>query len=128
MWLIKFFFLNSANLICRTTDISKYFRESLGVRDNESRLYSNQFTLLVIPPPYHRRKRPRWAGGGWGRGLNFVCYIGWTPASCVYPQQIYDMYISQTKKRKKNSGISAIPKKCLQILAYPKNIRLAFFL
>ena len=30
---------NSANLICRSTDISKYFRESLGIRDNESRLY-----------------------------------------------------------------------------------------
>ena len=33
------FFLNSANLICRSTDISNYFRESLGIRDNESRLY-----------------------------------------------------------------------------------------
>ena len=26
-------------MICRGTDISKYFRESLGIRDNESRLY-----------------------------------------------------------------------------------------
>ena len=33
-------FLNSANLICRGTDISKHSRESLGLRDNESRLYS----------------------------------------------------------------------------------------
>ena len=33
------FFLNSANLICRGTDISEYFRESFGIRDNESRLY-----------------------------------------------------------------------------------------
>ena len=32
-------FLTSANLICRGTDISKYSRESLGLRDNESRLY-----------------------------------------------------------------------------------------
>ena len=32
-------FLNSAHLICRTTDISKRFRESLRLRDNESRLY-----------------------------------------------------------------------------------------
>ena len=32
-------FLSSANLICRSTDISKCFIESLGVRDNESRLY-----------------------------------------------------------------------------------------
>ena len=30
------FFLNSKNLICRGTAISKCFRESLGVRDNES--------------------------------------------------------------------------------------------
>ena len=42
MWLFElFFFLKSANLICRDTDISKYFRESLGLRDNESRLYLN---------------------------------------------------------------------------------------
>ena len=33
------FFLNSANLICRNTDISKYFRVSLGIRDNKSRLW-----------------------------------------------------------------------------------------
>ena len=34
-------FLNSANLICRGTDISKYFRESLGLRNNKNRLYMN---------------------------------------------------------------------------------------
>ena len=46
MWLIELvFFLNSANLICRSTDISNYFRESLGIPDNESRLYLN------ISPP-----------------------------------------------------------------------------
>ena len=38
IWLLEFF-LNSGNLICRSTGISMYFRESLGVRDNESRLY-----------------------------------------------------------------------------------------
>ena len=32
-------FLSSAPLICRSTDISKYFRGSLRLRDNESRLY-----------------------------------------------------------------------------------------
>ena len=32
-------FLNSANLICRSTDISKCFRGSLRLRDNESPLY-----------------------------------------------------------------------------------------
>ena len=36
---LSYFFLNSANLICRGTDISKYFREFLGIRDTESRLY-----------------------------------------------------------------------------------------
>ena len=34
-----YFFLNSANLICRGTDISKYLTESFGLRDNENRLY-----------------------------------------------------------------------------------------
>ena len=38
-WL-NYFFLNSANLLCWGTDISKYFRESLGIQENESRLYS----------------------------------------------------------------------------------------
>ena len=32
-------FLNSAHLICRSTDISKCFSGSLRLRDNESRLY-----------------------------------------------------------------------------------------
>ena len=35
-------FPSSANLICRNTDISKCFGESLGLRDNESRLYQQQ--------------------------------------------------------------------------------------
>ena len=35
----NYFILNSSNLMCRGTDISKYFRESIGIRDNESRLY-----------------------------------------------------------------------------------------
>ena len=34
-----YLFLNSANQICRGTDTSKYFKESLGLRDNESGLY-----------------------------------------------------------------------------------------
>ena len=32
-------FLTLSTLICRGTDISKYFSESHGIRDNESRLY-----------------------------------------------------------------------------------------
>ena len=42
-----YFFLDSAILICRGTDISKYFRESLEIRDNESRLYIGQSVRLV---------------------------------------------------------------------------------
>ena len=33
-------FLTLSTLICRSTDISKCFSESIGIRDNESRLYS----------------------------------------------------------------------------------------
>ena len=33
-------FQTLSTLICRDTDISKGFSESLGIRDNESRLYS----------------------------------------------------------------------------------------
>ena len=45
MWLFElFFFLNSANLIWRGTDISKYFIESFGIRDNESGLYIAMFS------------------------------------------------------------------------------------
>ena len=36
---ILLYFLNSAHLICRSTDISKCFNGSLRLRDNESRLY-----------------------------------------------------------------------------------------
>ena len=50
MWLFDLsFFLNSSNLICRDTDISKYFRESLGFRDNESRLYLFTFQAAATP-------------------------------------------------------------------------------
>ena len=38
-------FLNSAHLICRSTDISQCFRGSLRLRDNESRLYSSDTNL-----------------------------------------------------------------------------------
>ena len=37
-------FLISANVISRSSDISKYSREALGLRDNESRLYN--YTLF----------------------------------------------------------------------------------
>ena len=39
MCLFDWYFFNSAHLICPNTDISKCFRGSLRLRDNESRLY-----------------------------------------------------------------------------------------
>ena len=39
--------LSSAHLICRSTDISKYFIGSLRLRDNESRLYVYGQVLLL---------------------------------------------------------------------------------
>ena len=52
----NYFFLNFAYLICRGTDISKNLIESLGFRDNESRLYfiypkywdTTHLTILVL--------------------------------------------------------------------------------
>ena len=38
-------FLNSGNPICRTTDILKYFRGSLQLRDKESRLYMHELRI-----------------------------------------------------------------------------------
>ena len=43
-----YFFLKSANLICRSTDIWRYFRESLGIRDKESRLYIDLLVLVCV--------------------------------------------------------------------------------
>ena len=48
MWLFDLFFLNSTNLICQGMDISQYFRESLELRDNESRLYLVFWPLHVM--------------------------------------------------------------------------------
>ena len=39
-------FLDSAHLICRSTDISKCFRGFLRLRDNESRLYMETFFAI----------------------------------------------------------------------------------
>ena len=41
-------FLKSENLICRSMDISKCFRGSLQLRDNESRLYIYIFIYIYI--------------------------------------------------------------------------------
>ena len=45
---IRFIFLSYANLICRCTAISKYFRESHGLRDIENRLYLECDDLSIL--------------------------------------------------------------------------------
>ena len=43
-------FLTLSILICRGTDISKCFSESLGIRDNESRLYVSKLGFELVTP------------------------------------------------------------------------------
>ena len=47
-------FLTLSTLICRGTDISKCFCESLGIRDNESRLYLFAKGYIVFTFPFNR--------------------------------------------------------------------------
>ena len=51
--LFELFFLNTTNLICRSTDISKCFRGSLRFRDNESQLYFFRSIRLKRMVPRH---------------------------------------------------------------------------
>ena len=61
-------FLNTAHLICRSTDISKCFRGSLRLRDNESRLYLNITRITInnnaphLKSPRTKTKEPPWDG------------------------------------------------------------------
>ena len=49
-WVVQFIvFLTLSTLICRSTDISKCFSESLGIRDNESRLYTADISKYFPP-------------------------------------------------------------------------------
>ena len=58
-------FLNSENLICRSSDISKYFRGPLQLRDTESRLYLAQSSFEIC--------RRKFCLLFWH--LNFVCFL-----------------------------------------------------
>ena len=55
-----YFFLNSENLVCQGTNISQYFRESLELRDNESRLHFIRKTCLYnfdpLKPHFYKVK------------------------------------------------------------------------
>ena len=59
---LNYLFLNSATLLCRDTDILKYFRESRGIRENESRLYSINYYLLLLPRRFASRKLTKVCG------------------------------------------------------------------
>ena len=52
------FFLNSANLICQGTDISKYFRVP-GIRDNESRLYLKKYVYYGLTVKKKKKKKKK---------------------------------------------------------------------
>ena len=72
-------FLNTANLICQSTDISNCFGGSLRLRDNESRLY-------MKPYHYDTKDWERRAGTKeWKlrshRRLTCVCTISHTPST-----------------------------------------------
>ena len=68
------FFLNSANLICRGTDISTYFKESLGIRDNESLLYFLNSANLICRgtdiSTYFKESLGLWDNESWLYFLN----------------------------------------------------------
>ena len=62
-------FLNSANVICRSTDISKCFRGSLRLRDIESRLYlqnekESLSKLYQNKNPKNKRQAKKTLSGG----------------------------------------------------------------
>ena len=47
-------FLTLSTLICRGTDISKCSSESLGIRDNESRLYIQAIAVFIQKSKYSK--------------------------------------------------------------------------
>ena len=64
IWLFHWYFLYSANLICRSTDFSKCFRGSLRLRDNESRLYKPYKSNFQLSSKFFL------GGGGEGEDVN----------------------------------------------------------
>ena len=96
-------FLTLSTLICRGTDISKYFSESLGIRDNGCRLYMFTYDIraLFCGIIYMRRKRQmtrnvgkgnyaiceqrrfRWASASVQPGLDILCSSTHTTVSFI---------------------------------------------
>ena len=52
-------FLTLSTLICRNTDISKYFSESLGIRDNGSVLYLRGMYLEYAYQKKNKNKKKK---------------------------------------------------------------------
>ena len=73
-------FLTLSTLICRGTDISKYFSESLGIRDNESRLY---FILYFLPIHVTKAYFHRTNSSAAVNSSNLECGMLWKVALCL---------------------------------------------
>ena len=65
-------FLTLSTLICRGTDISKCFRESLGIRDNEIRLYSLPQMCCICIGEVRNRKVVKYTDKS--RNYNYMSY------------------------------------------------------
>ena len=88
-------FLTLSTLICRSTDIWKCFSESLGIRDNGSRLYFDKFISVFFP-----------------RVAGFLLkYFGW---SAFYPMDSLTFFTEVLKEliddRKKSKDVSTCTK------------------
>ena len=76
-------FLTLSTLICRSTDISKCFSESLGIRDNGSRLQLSTWLSLTAVLKSHVRRNPgnalflsMWRQSAVDRGLSVKPGLG----------------------------------------------------
>ena len=74
-------FLNSENLICRSTDILKCFRGSLQLRDNESRLYIFSFSMFSKALPYIVKTKN--ALNLLSQSIEIICGVQWCNGAVV---------------------------------------------
>ena len=104
-------FLTLSNLLCRGTDISKYFSESLEIRYNEGRLYSqNNGTCVSF-------STDGYAGGRYKHRARYTLYTGlWKYHACPtshFPEDklVISIYLYSNKD-------FILAKKCIQIMTY----------
>ena len=97
-------FLTFSTLICRSTDISKCFSESLGIRYNESRLY---LTLL-----YHRLNfRLCWVSNVYKIMPTSFCMFPW-PCWCI----MFVIFYKFDEERKQQLELATFCRKNKEIL------------